>query len=80
MKVSIVVDAYGGHVHMRVFVNGALSGNLTVRTEEFDDFRRTLGERATWKLSDEKNRLASKRQIGVLLDVADSVVETLEKP
>lgn len=29
----------GTHTHMRLFVNGALSGELVMTNEEFEDFR-----------------------------------------
>jgi len=37
-------SAHGPHAHVRVFVNGALAGNLTFRIEEWDAFRRHQAE------------------------------------
>lgn len=33
----------GGHVHMRVFINGAKMGDLVCRETEFRDVRRHMG-------------------------------------
>ncbi len=30
----------GGHIHVRVFMNGGKCGDLCFRTEEFEDVRR----------------------------------------
>jgi hypothetical protein len=30
----------GDHVHIRIFMNGALCGKIVLRTEEFNSFRR----------------------------------------
>lgn len=35
-NIVMVNETLGGHVHVRIFVNGALSGKLIVRTSEED--------------------------------------------
>ena len=34
-------ETKGTHVHVKVYMNGALCGNLTFRKEEFDEIRKT---------------------------------------
>jgi len=38
MRLRICVDQVDTHVHMRVFVNGALAGKLILRYEEYIPF------------------------------------------
>ena len=37
MRLSVYVDQVDTHVHMRVFVNGALAGKLVTRFEEYPE-------------------------------------------
>jgi len=38
MRLSIYVDQVDTHVHLRLFVNGALAGKLILREEEYIPF------------------------------------------
>lgn len=43
MKMTIIVDQLDSHTHFRLFINGGLSGNLTMRVEEFNEFIKPFG-------------------------------------
>lgn len=39
LPITIYWRIMGGHVHMRVFIRGALIGNLIVNQQEFESMR-----------------------------------------
>jgi len=40
----IIIEATSpSHVHFKLFVNGGLAGRLTMRVDEFEDFKDRLG-------------------------------------
>lgn len=48
MKLRVYHETRGGHVHCRVFVNGAQSGNLVFRKEEWLAFLASFGPGPSW--------------------------------
>lgn len=42
MRISVEANVQGGHVHMKVFVNGGKAGDLCVTIEEWPEFMRRL--------------------------------------
>ena len=42
MKFKVYFKILGGHVHARLFVNGAKSGDLVFRIDEWPEFRKNF--------------------------------------